>query len=28
VVGHVNSEKYQKLSNLLKKETIFKKGEN
>ena len=24
VVGHVNSEKYQKLSNLLKENTIFK----
>jgi hypothetical protein len=28
VVGHVNSEKYQKLSNLLKEETLFKKCEN
>lgn len=26
VVGHVNSEKYQKLSDLLKEKTIFKSG--
>ena len=28
VVGHINSEKGRKLSDLLKEETIFKKGEN
>lgn len=28
VVGHINSEKGQKLSNLLKEETIFKKDGN
>jgi hypothetical protein len=28
VVGNVNSEKYQKLSSLLKEETLFKKCEN
>ncbi len=28
VVGNINSEKYQKLSDLLKEETLFKKCEN
>ena len=28
VVGNINSDKYQNLSNLLKEETIFKKCEN
>jgi hypothetical protein len=28
VVGNINFEKYQKLSDLLKEETLFKKCEN